>query len=118
MVDDMRSLIKGTKAVYVINTNAGWENNIERTLTSHEASALAPQVSRYLAASIRTMGQDKTVWCFNLSGCQPQECIDALIEVLKQRNDIGIVNLANCYLTVETTQRLLAVVQNNAQHFR
>ena len=115
VVDDIRSLITGIKTVHVIHTNVGWENNMERILTSHEASALAPQVYPYLAASIRRIGQDKTVWSFNLSGCQSQECINALIDLLKHRQDVGIVNLANCNLTVETAQRLLTAIQNNTQ---
>ena len=64
---------------------------------------------------IRQVGEDKNNQVLNLSGCQSQECIDALIDLLKHSQDVEIVNLANCNLTLENAQRLLAVIQNSTQ---
>ena len=93
-------------------TEEEWKSHVKQIIQGHNMPMIA-QLYHHLAEGIHQVGQDK--WIFNLSGCQSQECIEALIDVLNSRNDIGVVNVANCNLSLETARRLLAAVQHNTQ---
>ena len=97
-----------------VRSNEKWETYITQVLKNNNMQIDA-WFYRHLAAGIRRVGQDKTKYICNVSGCESEECIDALIDVLKHRNDIVIVNIANCNLTLEIAKRLLEVIEHNMQ---
>lgn len=51
----------------------------------------------------------------NLAGCQSPACIDRLITILQERNDIEMLIVANCNLTPEIARRILAVISHHTR---
>ena len=64
---------------------------------------------------IKQVGEDRNNRVLNLSGCQSQACLNALIEVLNARDDIEVLVIANCAMNLRTAQQLLGIVASNTQ---
>ena len=68
-----------------------------------------------IISAIRQVGEDRNNRVLNLSGCQSQACLNALIEVLNARDDIEVLVIANCAMNLRTAQQLLGIVASNTQ---
>lgn len=100
----------------VIRGQTAWREQWKVELSYDKVTEEFSLSDEEITAAIEQVMRGENLKVMNLSGCKSQASIEVLIELLKKRNDIKVLILANCNLSQTNAQNLLQVLAHPRLH--